>query len=167
MPLNIKPKANCRFDEVSLGEIMLRLDPGDGRVTTTRQFQAWEGGGEYNVARGLTRCFGLRAALVSAFADNPVGRLIEDLVRQGGVALDYAHWVPYDGVGRTVRNPLNFVERGFGVRPPLGCSDRGHSATSQLTAGTIDWDRVFARDGARWFHTGGVFCGLSDTTPAV
>ncbi len=166
-PLTIRPNERCAWDLVSLGEVMLRFDPGDERIATTRQFRVWEGGGEYNVARGLTRCFGLRTGIVSAFADNPVGRLIEDLIRQGGVALDHVHWVPYDGIGRDVRNPLNFVERGFGVRPALGCSDRAHSATSQLVPGMIDWDQIFARDGARWFHTGGVFCGLSATTPDV
>ena len=138
MPLNIKPKANCRFDEVSLGEIMLRLDPGDGRVTTTRSFQAWEGGGEYNVARGLRRCFGLDTAVVTAFADNPVGRLIQDFIYQGGVDQSYVKWVKYDGIGRSVRNGLNFTERGFGIRGAVGCSDRGNTAASQMKPGDID-----------------------------
>lgn len=146
---------------------MLRLDPGDGRVATTRTFQCWEGGGEYNVARGLKRCFGLNAAIVTALADNPVGHLVEDLMYQGGVDQQFVRWVPYDGVGRTVRNGLNFTERGFGVRPALGCSDRGHTASSQLKAGDIDWEEIFGKHGARWFHTGGIFCALSETTPAV
>ena len=132
MPLNIKPKANCRFDLVSLGEIMLRLDPGDGRVTTARSFQAWEGGGEYNVARGLKRCFGLDTAVVTAFADNPIGRLIQDFIYQGGVDQSYVKWVKYDGIGRSVRNGLNFTERGFGIRGAVGCSDRGNTAASQM-----------------------------------
>jgi 2-dehydro-3-deoxygluconokinase len=165
--LNIKPKANCRWDLVSLGEVMLRLDPGDGRVATTRTFQCWEGGGEYNVARGLKRCFGLETAVVTAFADNPVGRLIQDLIYQGGVDQSHVRWVKYDGVGRTVRNGLNFTERGFGVRAALGCSDRGHTAASQLKPGDIDWERIFGKEGARWFHTGGIFAALSETTPAV
>ena len=138
--MNIKPKSNCRWDLVSLGEVMLRLDPGDGRVATTRAFQCWEGGGEYNVARGLKRCFGLETAVVTAFADNPVGRLIQDLIYQGGVDQSHVRWVKYDGVGRAVRNGLNFTERGFGVRAALGCSDRGHTAASQLKPGEIDWD---------------------------
>jgi len=167
MSLNIKPKANCRFDLVSLGEIMLRLDPGDGRVSTTRQFQAWEGGGEYNVARGLKRCFGLDTAVVSAFADNPVGRLIQDFIYQGGVDQSYVKWVKYDGIGRNVRNGLNFTERGFGVRGAVGCSDRGNTAASQLKPGDIDWDKLFGKDGARWLHTGGIFAALSETTAAV
>jgi 2-dehydro-3-deoxygluconokinase len=165
--LTIKAKERCRWDLVSLGEVMLRLDPGDGRVSTTRTFQAWEGGGEYNVARGLKRCFGLQTAVVTAFADNPVGRLIQDLIYQGGVDQSYVKWVKYDGIGRTVRNGLNFTERGFGVRAAVGCSDRGHTAASQLKPGDIDWNRIFGQDGVRWFHTGGIFAALSETTPLV
>lgn len=165
--LTIKPATACRWDLVSLGEVMLRLDPGDGRIATTRTFQVWEGGGEYNVARGLKRCFGLRTAIVTALVDNPVGRLVEDLMFQGGVDQSYVRWAKDDGVGRTVRNGLNFTERGFGVRAALGCSDRGHTAVSQLKPGDIDWDEIFGRAGARWFHTGGIFAALSDTTPAV
>src|SRR3982751_2714581 len=163
--LTIRKKEECKWDLVSLGEVMLRLDPGDVRVATTRTFQVWEGGGEYNVARGLKRCFGLRTAVVTALADNPVGRLVEDLIYQGGVDQSHVRWREHDGVGRTVRNGLNFTERGFGVRAALGCSDRGHTAISQLKPGEIDWDRLFGVDGARWFHTGGIFAALSETTP--
>jgi len=155
------------WDAVSLGEVMLRLDPGDGRISTARHFRVWEGGGEYNVARGLRRCFGLETAIVTAIADNPVGRLVEDLMLQGGVGQRYVRWMPFDGIGRTVRNGLNFTERGFGVRAPLGCSDRGHTAISQVQPGEIDWEQVFRKDGARWFHTGGIFCGLSEAAPLV
>jgi len=165
--LTIKARERSRWDLVSLGEVMLRLDPGDGRVSTTRSFQAWEGGGEYNVARGLRRCFGMRTAVVTAFADNPVGRLIQDLIYQGGVDQSYVKWVKYDGVGREVRNGLNFTERGFGVRGAVGCSDRGHTAASQLKPGDIDWSEIFGREGVRWFHTGGIFAALSETTPLV
>jgi 2-dehydro-3-deoxygluconokinase len=146
---------------------MLRLDPGDGRVATTRSFQVWEGGGEYNVARGLKRCFGMDTAIVTALADNPVGRLVQDLIYQGGVDQSHIRWVEYDGIGRTVRNGLNFTERGFGVRAALGCSDRGHTAVSQLKPGDIDWEQIFGKEGARWFHTGGIFCALSETTAQV
>ena len=165
--LKIKPKEHCRWDLVSLGEVMLRLDPGDGRISTARNFQVWEGGGEYNVARGLKRCFGMDTAIVSALADNPVGRLVQDLIYQGGVDQSHIRWVEYDGAGRAVRNGLNFTERGFGVRAALGCSDRGHTAVSQLKPGDIDWEEIFAKEGARWFHTGGIFCALSETTPLV
>ncbi len=167
MPLTIKPKSANGWDMVALGEVMLRFDPGNYRVWTTRRFEVSEGGGEYNVARGLKRCFGLDTAIVTAFADNPVGRLLEDLIYQGGVDQSLVRWVDYDGVGRTVRNGLNFTERGFGLRAALGCSDRGHTAVSQLKAGDIDWDDIFGKRGARWFHTGGIFCALSETTPDV
>src|SRR3974390_54902 len=167
MPLSIKPKEQCAWDEVSLGEVMLRLDPGNHRIWTARTFHAYEGGGEYNVARGLKRCFGLSTAVVTAFADNPVGRLLEDLIFQGGVDQSLVRWMPYDGVGRTVRNGLNFTERGFGARPALGCSDRGHTAIAALKPGEVDWEGIFGKSGVRWFHTGGIFCALSESTPEV
>ena len=165
--LNIKSYGSCKYDLVALGEIMLRLDPGEGRVRTAREFSVWEGGGEYNVARGLRRCFGLKTAVCTAFADNDVGRLLEDFILQGGVDMELIKWVPFDGVGRTVRNGLNFTERGFGVRGAAGTSDRGHSAASQLKPGDFDWDRIFGQPGARWLHTGGIFAALSDTTPKL
>src|SRR5882762_209612 len=164
--MKINDPSRCRHDLVSLGEVMLRLDPGEGRVSTTRTFQAWEGGGEYNVARGLRRCFGLRTGIVTALVDNPVGRLVEDLMLQGGVDLSWVRWIADDGIGRRARNGLNFTERGFGVRAALGCSDRGHTAVSQMNAGEVDWERLFS-DGVRWFHTGGIFAALSETTPLV
>ncbi|MGA4644483.1 PfkB family carbohydrate kinase [Limisphaera sp. 4302-co] len=165
--LNLKPAGQCTYDLVALGEIMLRLDPGEGRIRATRWFRVWEGGGEYNVARGLRRCFGLRTAVCTAFVDNEVGRLLEDCVLQGGVSTEFILWRPFDGVGRTARNGLNFTERGFGVRAALGVSDRGHSAASQLKPGDFDWDDIFGRRGVRWFHTGGIFAGLSETTAAL
>jgi 2-dehydro-3-deoxygluconokinase len=167
MTLRIKPKQECRWDVVSLGEVMVRLDPGDRRIATTRNFEVCEGGGEYNVARGLTRCFGLDTAIVTAFADDRVGRLLQDLIYQGGVDQSLVRWVPHDGVGRAARNGLNFTERGFGVRAAAGSYDRGHTAVSQLTPGEIDWDNIFGQQGARWLHTGGIFCALSATTPEV
>jgi 2-dehydro-3-deoxygluconokinase len=165
--LPLRPSKEVRWDLVALGEIMLRFDPGEGRIATARTFDVWEGGGEYNVARGLRRCFGLRTSVVTALADNPVGRLIEDLVHQGAVDASHIRWVPYDGSGRAVRNGLNFTERGFGLRAPLGCSDRGGTAVSQLRPGDIDWRSVFEREGTRWLHTGGIFAALSETTAEV
>jgi 2-dehydro-3-deoxygluconokinase len=165
--VNARPADECRWDCVALGEVMLRFDPGNRRIATTRTFTVSEGGGEYNVARGLRRCFGLRTAIVTAFADNPVGRLLEDLILQGGVDQRYVRWAPYDGIGRSVRNGLNFVECGFGVRAALGCSDRGHSAAAALRPGDVDWVQIFAGDGARWFHCGGIFAALGSETAAL
>jgi len=163
--LDVKPKSKCKYDILSLGEIMIRLDPGDERIHTTRHFRIWEGGGEYNVARGLRRCFGKDAAVATAIVDNAVGRLLEDLILQGGVNMEYVKWVPFDGIGRKSRVGLNFTEKGFGVRAAVGCSDRANSAASQLKKGDINWEKIFGQDGIRWFHTGGIFAALSETTP--
>lgn len=167
MSLSIRPASECRYDAVSLGEVMLRLDPGEGRIRTARSFRAWEGGGEYNVTRGLRRAFGLRAGIVTALVDNEVGRLVEDLILTGGVDTQFLTWVQPDGVGSRVRNGLNFTERGFGVRRAVGVSDRGHSAASQMTPESVDWDHLFGDLGVRWLHTGGIFAGLSDESAAT
>ena len=167
MSLKVKPASACAYDVLSLGEVMLRLDPGEGRIRTARGFTAWEGGGEYNVARGLRKCFGQRAAVCTAFVDNEVGHLIEDLILQGGVATDFIHWREDDGIGRSVRNGLNFTERGFGIRGAVGVPDRGNSAASQLKPGDFDWDHIFGKLGVRWFHTGGIFAALSESTAAL
>lgn len=161
--LTIRPASECRYDVVSLGEVMLRLDPGEGRIRTARSFRAWEGGGEYNVARGLRRAFGLRGAIVTALADNEIGRLVEDLILTGGLDTQFILWVPYDGIGRTVRNGLNFTERGFGVRGAVGVSDRGHTAASQLKPADVDWEHLFGDLGVRWLHTGGIFAALGES----
>jgi len=164
----VVPESKRRWDCLSLGEVMLRLDPGESRIHTTRVFQVWEGGGEYNVARGLRRCFGLRTAVATALADNAVGRLVEDFMLAGGVDPALIRWVPYDGVGRTVRNGLNFTERGFGLRAAVGCSDRGHTAISQVNPGDFNWEAILGAEmGARWFHTGGIFAALSASTAQV
>ena len=165
--LTLRSSDSCLFEMIALGEIMLRLDPGEGRVRTTREFKAWEGGGEYNVARGLRRCFGLKTSVVTAFAENEVGRLIEDFILQGGVDTSYILWRPYDGIGRTIRNGLNFTERGFGVRGAVGVPDRGNTAASQLKVGDVDWETIFGKHGVRWLHTGGIYAALSDSTPEV
>ena len=167
MTLTLRKQSECRFDLVALGEVMLRFDPGEGRIRNARSFRVWEGGGEYNVARGLRRCFGLRTAVVTALVDNEVGRLVEDFVLQGGVDTSLIRWVEHDGSGRSVRNGLNFTERGFGVRGAIGVSDRGHTAVSQLRLGDVDWEHLFGEEGVRWFHTGGIFAALSETTPDV
>ena len=167
MDLKLRPKEECMFDQISLGEIMLRLDPGEGRIKTARTFKAWEGGGEYNVARGLRRCFKMKTAVVTAFAENELGYLMEDFILQGGVDTSLIKWMPYDGIGRTVRNGINFTERGYGVRGAVGVSDRGNTAASKLKPGDIDWDYIFGTLGARWLHTGGIFAALSETAAEV
>ncbi len=167
MSLTIKSSSECAFDQISMGEIMLRLDPGEGRIRTARHFQAWEGGGEYNTSRGLRKCFGYKTAVVTALVDNEVGHLIEDFVMQGGVATDFIQWRDDDGIGRKVRNGLNFTERGFGVRGAVGNPDRGNTAASQLKPGDVDWDHLFGNLGARWFHTGGIFAALSESAAAL
>lgn len=164
MAFPIRPAGECRWDAAALGEVMLRLDPGDGRIHTAREFRVWEGGGEYNVVRGLRRCFGLCTTVVTAAVDNQVGRLLEDLMLQGGVDLSHLRWLPFDGIGRSARIGLNFTERGFGSRAAVGCSDRGHSAASQMKPGDIDWKQLFEGEGVRWFHCGGIFAALSATT---
>jgi 2-dehydro-3-deoxygluconokinase len=163
MALTIKPKSECRWDAAALGEVMLRLDPGDGRIRTAREFKVWEGGGEYNVVRGLRRCFGLEGTVATAIVDNDIGRLLEDLMLQGGVDLSHVKWAPFDGIGRAARVGLNFTEKGFGIRAAAGCSDRGHSAASQIKPGDFNWKRLFKDEGVRWFHCGGIFAALSAT----
>ncbi|MDN4473047.1 sugar kinase [Demequina zhanjiangensis] len=161
--VDVRPADQCRFDAVSLGEVMLRLDPGEGRIRTARSFTAWEGGGEYNVSRGLARAFGHRTGVVTALADNEIGRLVEGLILAGGVDTSHLVWKTYDGIGRSVRNGLNFTERGFGVRGAVGVSDRGHTAASQLAPADVDWDHLFGTLGVRWLHTGGIYAALSET----
>lgn len=159
--MKIKSKSECAYDCISLGEVMLRFDPGEGRIRTARHFNVWEGGGEYNVSRGLRRCFGKKTAIITALADNEVGALIEDFMLQGGLDTQFVKWVDYDGCGRTVRNGLNFTERGFGIRGAKGVSDRGNTAASQLKPGDIDWEYILGTLGVRWMHTGGIFAALS------
>lgn len=165
--LTFKKEEDCRYDCLTLGEVMLRLDPGEGRIRTSRCFQAWEGGGEYNVARALTRCFGKKTGVLTAFVDNEVGHLIEDLILQGGVDTSLIKWLPYDGIGLSARNGINFTERGFGLRGALGNPDRANTAVSQLKPEDYDWEDLFGRQGVRWFHTGGIFAGLSDSCTEV
>jgi len=165
--LKAKDKSACKYDLVSLGEVMLRFDPGEGRIATTREFKVYEGGGEYNVARGLRKCFQYQTAIVTGIVDNELGRLVEDLILQGGVDTSHIKWAAFDGIGRSVRNGLNFTERGYGVRGAVGVSDRANSAASQLKPGDVDWDQLFGRDGVRWLHTGGIFAALSTTSAAI
>ena len=160
----LKPADACRWDCAALGEVMLRLDPGEGRIRTARSFRVWEGGGEYNVARGLRKTFGLRSTVVTALPRSETGALVEDLILQGGVDTSHILWREADGVGRNTRVGLNFTERGFGPRGALGASDRANSAASQLRPDEVDWDALFGTEGVRWLHTGGIFAALSADT---
>lgn len=164
MELNLKPKSECKYDEVSLGEIMLRLDPGEGRIRNSRSFRAWEGGGEYNVARGLKKCFKMDTGVITAFAENEIGYLLEDFIMQGGVDTSLIKWVPYDGIGRNVRNGINFTERGYGVRGAVGTSDRANTAISKMKPEDFDFEYIFGKLGVRWLHTGGIYAALSEET---
>lgn len=164
MELNLRDPKDCTFDAVSLGEVMLRLDPGEGRIRTARSFRAWEGGGEYNVIRGLHKCFGMKTAVITAFADNEVGKLMKDFIEEGGVDTSLIYWKKTDGIGRICRNGLNFTERGFGVRGAVGCSDRANTAISQATAKDLNFEHIFGELGVRWLHTGGIYAALSETS---
>ena len=164
MKLNLKPKSECKYDAVSLGEVMLRLDPGEGRIRTARTFRAWEGGGEYNVIRGLRKCFEMKTGVVTAFADNEVGKLMEDFICQGGVDTALIKWMDTDGIGRVCRNGINFTERGFGIRGAVGCSDRANTAISKATSKDFDFNYIFGTLGVRWFHTGGIYAAISEQT---
>jgi len=162
MDLNLRPKSECKFDAASLGEIMLRLDPGEERIRVARHFRVWEGGGEYNVVRGLRKCFGLNTAVITAFADNEVGMLLEDFILQGGVDTSLIKWMKTDGIGRICRNGLNFTERGYGIRGAVGCSDRFNTAISKAKPEDFDFDYIFGELGVRWLHTGGIYAALSE-----
>ncbi len=162
MELNLRQEKECRYDAVSLGEVMLRLDPGEGRIRTARSFRVWEGGGEYNVVRGLRRCFGMKTGVITAFAENEVGLLMEDLILQGGVDTSLIRWVKTDGIGRVCRNGLNFTERGFGIRGAVGCSDRANTAISKAAPQDFDFEYIFGELGVRWLHTGGIYAALSE-----
>jgi 2-dehydro-3-deoxygluconokinase len=162
--LNIRPASDCRWDCASFGEVMLRFDPGHGRVRNARTFQVWEGGGEYNVARAMRKTWGKRSTAVTALPANDLGWLVEDLMMQGGVDTSHLLWRDFDGIGRNTRVGLNFTEKGFGIRAALGCSDRANSAASQIRPGEFNWDKLFGEEGVRWFHTGGIFAALASNT---
>ncbi|MDR3359933.1 MAG: sugar kinase [Bifidobacteriaceae bacterium] len=165
--LEVKSASEGGLDVVSLGEVMQRLDPGDRRIRAARSFEVWEGGGEYNVVRGLARVFGLPTGVVTALVDNEVGRLVEGLILAGGVDASWIQWHEFDAVGRAARNGLNFTERGFGARGALGVSDRGHTAAAAMSLDGGWWDEFFAVTGARWLHTGGIYAALSPEAAAT
>lgn len=164
MNLSIKKSEDCRWDFVSLGEVLLRFCPQEQRIRSAFSFDVYDGGGEYNVARNLSHCFGLQTAAATALADNELGRLAEERMRCGGVDTSLVLWREADGRGASTRNGIYFIERGYGLRSPASCFDRANTAVSQLKRGEIDWNQIFAAQQTRWFHTGGIFAGLSETT---
>jgi 2-dehydro-3-deoxygluconokinase len=167
MALKIKPASEAQFDVLSLGECMVRLSPpGHQRIELTPYFEAYAGGGEYNVTYALAR-YGLRTGWVSRLVDNPLGHFIRNHARASGMDISEVIWVPYDGVGRSDRIGLNFTEVGIGVRASVTLYDRGHTAVSHMKPGDVDWRRIFGQRGVRWFHTGGIFAALSDSCVEV
>lgn len=167
MPLRLKPADSTACDLLALGECMIRLSPpGHQRIELTPVFEAWVGGGEYNVAYALAR-YGMRTGWVSRLVDNPLGHFIRNHARGAGVDTGDIVWTPYDGVGRSDRIGLNFTEVGIGVRPSVTLYDRGHTAVSHMRPGEVDWKDIFQTRGVRWFHTGGIFAALSDSCAAV
>jgi 2-dehydro-3-deoxygluconokinase len=167
MPLTFKPEQTTELDLLSLGECMIRLSPpGHQRIELTPVFEAYAGGGEYNVAYALAR-YGMRAGWVSRLVDNPLGHFIRNHARTSGMDISEVVWVPYDGAGRADRIGLNFTEVGMGVRASVTLYDRGHSAQAHMKPQDVDWQRIFGRRGVRWFHTGGILTALSDTCAEV
>lgn len=167
MAITLREASHCRFDLLALGECMVRLaPPGHGRIEFTRTFEVDVGGGEFNVAYACAR-LGLRAGFLSKLPDNPVGRIILNHARAVGMDVSGVVLEKHDGVGRKNRVGLNFTEVGTGVRPSVTLYDRGHSSASQMQPGDLDWRRIFAQDGCRWLHTGGIFTALSASCAAT
>lgn len=160
--LEVNSKTEPRRDFVALGEILLRFDPGERRIHDAREFKIWGGGAEYNVAANLSRVFRQRTAIVTALVDNPLGRLAENFAAQSGVDVSEIVWREEN---ENRRNGLYFIERGFGLRVPNSCFDRSNTAISQIGEDGVDWEKIFGACKTRWFHTGGIFAGLSETTP--
>jgi 2-dehydro-3-deoxygluconokinase len=167
MTLEIRSAEDCKYDVVSVGECMIRLSPpGHERLEFTKQLEVWVGGGEYNVSYALSR-LGLRTGWVGKLPDNPLGLLIMNHGRAVGVDMQHVLLVPYDGVGKENRVGLNFTEVGTGLRSSVTMYDRGHSATSQMAPGEVDWKNLFQGLGVRWLHLGGIFTALSEDTAQV
>ncbi|MFA6456935.1 MAG: sugar kinase [Bacteroidota bacterium] len=167
MSLTIKNGKETAFDVVSLGECMVRLSPpGHQRIEFTPTMEVWAGGGEYNVSYALSR-LGLRTGWIGGLNDSPVGAIVKNHARAVGVNIDFAVTRKYDGMGKKDRIGLNFTEVGFGPRASVTMYDRGHSATAGIQPGEIDWKKLFVEKGVRWFHTGGIFSALSESTRRV
>ena len=167
MALKVLKASECEFDLLSLGECMIRLSPpGHQRIELTPVFEAYAGGGEYNVSYALAR-YGMRTGWVSRVVDNPLGHFIRNHAQASGMDLSEVLWIPYDGSGRADRIGFNFTEVGMGVRASVSMYDRGHTAISHLKPGDADWKRIFGKRRVRWFHTGGIFSALSESCAEV
>ena len=167
MTWKIRSASDCEFDLLALGECMIRLSPpGHQRIELTPVFEAYAGGGEYNVAYALAR-YGMRTGWISRLVDNPLGHFVRNHAQTSGMDISEVIWVPYDGVGRADRIGLNFTEVGIGVRASVTLYDRGHTAVSHMKPGEVDWKRIFHARRVRWFHTGGIFTALSDSCAEV
>ena len=171
--LGIKPAEGCRYDAVCLGEVMLRIDPGDVPTARARTGRIWHGGGETNVAEGLSYCFGMRTAVVTALVDDGIGRNIENQMREAGVDTSCIIWFNTEGQGDfatdtkgSLHNGINFTWRGKGVLPSVTEYYRAHSAVRELKPGDVDWAGLFAQ-GVRWFHTGGIYALIAPTSGAA
>ena len=168
--IGIKSADTCKYDAVSLGEVMMRIDPGDVPTRRARFARLWHGGGETNVAEGLAACFGLRTAVVTALVDDGIGRNIENQLREAGVDTSHIIWFATDGKGKfstdqkgTLHNGINFTWSGKGVLPSLTEYYRAHTPVRELKPGDVDWEMLFTA-GVRWFHTGGIYTLISPTS---
>ena len=154
-------KEPSHLDFLSLGALVHRLDPGVIPFRKARSFDIHVSGGEYNVAANLSDCFGLKTAVATAMVKYPIGELIQAKVRETGVTPFYK-WFDHDGV-RGPNMATVYSDRGQGVRPPVVFYNRSNEAGAMLMAGDFDWASVMA-GGVKWFHSGGIFAALSNTT---
>ncbi len=165
-----KAAGDVKYDLVSLGEVMMRFDPGDIPTARARNARIWHGGGETNVAEGAASAFGLRGAVVTALVDDGIGRNIEHQLKEAGVDTTNIIWFNNTGKGQfctdgkgTLHNGINFTWKGKGVLPSVTEYYRAHTPASELKPGDLDWDAMFAQ-GVRWFHSGGIFTLIGDKT---
>ncbi len=155
------PKGPCDLDFLSLGALVHRLDPGIIPFRKARSLEIHVSGGEYNVAANLADCFGLRTGIATAMVKYPIGELVQAKVREMGVT-PYYKWFEHDGV-RGPNIATVYSDRGYGARAPVVFYNRANEAGALLKPGDFDWAGIFGR-GVRWFHSGGIFASLSETT---
>jgi len=171
----IKSADSCKFDAVSLGEVMLRLDPFDVPTARARTMRVFQGGGETNVACGLAYTFGLRAAVVTALVDDDIGKNIRNQLRESGVDTSKIIWFNTNRDGSrfstdqkgTLMNGINFTFVGKGVIPSDTLYYRAHTPVRELREGDVDWDLLFGKEGVRVFSTGGIYALISPTSAGL